>query len=77
MIDVNDGRERVGFLKLLAGGGFELFLMTADDEIYIGKSKSMKQGATLVRAARAARAAAAPVLAMSGGNVVDDAGGVE
>jgi hypothetical protein len=58
MIDVNDGRERVGFLKPLSGGGFELFIPTADEEIYIGKSRTMREGAALIREALAARAAA-------------------
>jgi hypothetical protein len=65
MIDVNDGRERVGFLKPLAGGGFELFIPTTDDEIYIGKSRTMREGAALIRAARATRAGASPVLVNS------------
>lgn len=61
-IDVtSDGRERVGFLKPLAAGGFEAFLISADSESYIGKARSLKEGAALVRAARAARAAAPPV----------------
>jgi hypothetical protein len=55
MIDVNDGRQRVGFKKPIAGGGFELFVATADEDVYIGKAKTLKEGAGFVRAARAAR----------------------
>lgn len=60
LIDIYDGRDRIGTLKRLPAGGFEAFLVRDNREVYLSECHSAAEGNALIRAAHEGSLTSAP-----------------